>query len=153
MELILILLLQRRAARKRVTIGYYILTNGYSQLFGGVLLSFSSSRLKAIRESLGINKAEAARRMHMTAMGYGRYEGGERVPSFQSIQYMALHLGTSSAYLFCETDDPSPDQVLISQDKNPVLFELTVELSKEDSYMQQRMLAYYRKLKEDLLSE
>ena len=66
---------------------------------------------------------------------------------------MALHLGTSSAYLFCETDDPSPDQVLISQDKNPVLFELTVELSKEDSYMQQRMLAYYRKLKEDLLSE
>ena len=116
-------------------------------------MSFSSSRLKAIRESLGINKAEAARRMHMTAMGYGRYESGERVPSFQSIQYMALNLGTSSAYLFCETDDPSPDQVLISQDKNPVLFELTVELSKEDSYMQQRMLAYYRKLKEDLLSE
>lgn len=116
-------------------------------------MSFSSSRLKAIRESLGINKAEAARRMHMTAMGYGRYESGERVPSFQSIQYMALHLGTSYAYLFCETDDPSPDQVLISQDKNPVLFELTVELSKEDSYMQQRMLAYYRKLKEDLLSE
>ena len=28
-----------------------------------------------------------------------------------------------------------------------------VALSKEDSYMQQRMLAYYRKLKEDLLSE
>ena len=116
-------------------------------------MAFSSGRLKAIRESLGINKAEAARRMHMTPMGYGRYESGERIPSFQTVQYMAMLLGTSYAYLCDETDDPSPDQVLISRYKNPVLFELTWELSKEDPYMHQRMLAYYKKITANLLSE
>ena len=114
-------------------------------------MSFSSSRLITIRESLGINKAEAARRMHITPMGYGRYESGERIPSFQTIQYMAMTLGTSYAYLCEETDDPAPDQVLVLQEKNPVLFELTWNLSKEDPYMLQRVLAYYKKIKEDLL--
>lgn len=109
-------------------------------------MSFSSDKLKRIRESLGINKAEAARRLHMTPMGYGRYESGERSPSYQTIQYMALVLGTSYDYLCNETEDPSPKEVVISNENTPVLFELTLNLSKDDPALHQRMLAYYKKI-------
>ena len=45
-------------------------------------MKFQPQRLISLRNKLGISKAEAARRLNMSAMGYGRYETGERVPSF-----------------------------------------------------------------------
>lgn len=41
-------------------------------------MDFKPERLISLRQSLGINKAEAARRLNISAMGYGRYESGER---------------------------------------------------------------------------
>ena len=72
-------------------------------------MSFNSRRLKEIRENLGISKAEAARRLNMTAMGYGRYENGQREPSFQTINYIAQVFGTSSDYLYDKVNNPSAD--------------------------------------------
>ena len=42
-------------------------------------------RLIKSRKLLGLNKAEAARLLNLSKMGYGRYESGERSPSFQTI--------------------------------------------------------------------
>ena len=38
-------------------------------------MHFYPERLIQVRESLHINKAEAARRLNLSAMAYGRYEG------------------------------------------------------------------------------
>ena len=46
-------------------------------------MHFCPERLIQVRESLHINKAEAARRLNLSAMAYGRYERGEREPSYQ----------------------------------------------------------------------
>ena len=45
-------------------------------------MHFCPERLIQVRESLHINKAEAARRLNLSAMAYGRYERGEREPSY-----------------------------------------------------------------------
>ena len=37
-----------------------------------------SERIKIARENLGITKAEAARRLNLSKIGYCRYEYGER---------------------------------------------------------------------------
>ena len=37
-------------------------------------------RLINSRKLLGLNKAEAARLLNLSKMGYGRYESGERIP-------------------------------------------------------------------------
>ena len=109
-------------------------------------MPFSPARLKIIRESLGINKAEASRRLNLTAMGYGRYENGDRVPSYQTICYMAQIFGTSVSYLCGETEDPAATEILVSRQTTPVLFDLVKELSSENSSMHRRMLAYYQAL-------
>ena len=63
-------------------------------------MQFKCERLKKIRESLGINKAEAARRLNMSAMGYGRYENGQSL------------ILTISLYTICETYKISADYLL-----------------------------------------
>ena len=109
-------------------------------------MEFSSSRLKQIREILGINKAEAARRLHITAMAYGRYEKGERMPSYQTVRYMAQILGTSADYLFGLTDDPAPVEIVISSETDPELFEVVCSLKPMNSDARKRLLAYSLKL-------
>ena len=52
-------------------------------------MHFCPERLIQVRESLHINKAEAARRLNLSAMAYGRYERGEREPSYQYAFYIA----------------------------------------------------------------
>ena len=110
-------------------------------------MSFSPEKLKNIRKSLGINKAEASRRLNMTAMGYGRYENGDRVPSYQTLCYIAQIFGTSVSYLCNETEDPSATEILVSQENTPELFELVQELSAENTSVHGRMLSYYQALK------
>ena len=53
-------------------------------------MHFCPERLIQVRESLHINKAEAARRLNLSAMAYGRYERGEREPSYQYAFYILL---------------------------------------------------------------
>ena len=47
-------------------------------------------RLKKSREACGINKTEAAKIIGLTQSGYVRYENGERKPTIQVIEAMAL---------------------------------------------------------------
>ena len=104
-------------------------------------MKFSSDNLTKIRKQLGITKAEAARRLNMSAMGYGRYESGEREPSFQTVSFIAQTFGTSTDYLYGVTDDSDAKSITIKQDHNPELFDLIqICLNNEDTA--KRLLAY-----------
>lgn len=108
--------------------------------------AFFPERLIEIRKRLDINKTEAASLLNLSKMGYCRYEYGDRTPSYQTISFMADKLGTSTAYLMGETDDPSPDNITVSRDTDPELFELVVSLSKNDTSMVKRLSEYYAKI-------
>lgn len=111
-------------------------------------MSFSPKRLTEIRNKLNINKSEAARRMNTTSMAYGRYESGDRVPSYQVIQYMAEVFHTSYEYLCCMTDDPEPGVVVIRKDHDPELFEMTNRIQDKESALRRRLLSYYKEMKD-----
>jgi transcriptional regulator with XRE-family HTH domain len=103
-------------------------------------------RLKSARENLNLSKAEAARKIGLTAASYVRYEAGDRSPSPQVIISIAEKLETSVAYLSGETDDISPDVVSVYKNSDPVLFELIKNMQSVDDETLQRLLNYYRKL-------
>jgi transcriptional regulator with XRE-family HTH domain len=108
-------------------------------------MNFQAERLIKIREQLGMNKAEAARQLNISAMGYGRYENGQREPSFQTVCFIAATFNTTSDYLYGLTDDPSRSTITISSSENPELFSFINSLQK-DKDMEKRLLTYYNKL-------
>ena len=108
-------------------------------------MHFSTDNLIKVRNHLGITKAEAARRLNMSAMGYGRYEKGEREPSFQTVSFIAKTFGTSTDYLYGITDAPNAKSVTIEYDHNPELFDL-VQTYLSDEKKAQRLLVYFKKL-------
>ncbi len=108
-------------------------------------MKFKAERLIQIREQLGMNKAEAARKLNMSAMGYGRYENGQREPSFQTVCFIASTFSTTSDYLYGLTDDPSPSTITISSSENPELFSFVNSLQK-DKDLERRLLTYFKKL-------
>ena len=103
-------------------------------------------RLKSAREHLNLSKAEAARRIGLTAASYVRYEAGDRSPSPQVIMSIAEKLETSVAYLSGYTNDISPDVVYVHKVNNPLLFELIKRTESADTATLQRLLCYYRQL-------
>lgn len=107
--------------------------------------TFKPERLICIRETLGINKAEAARRLDLSKMGYGRYENGQRTPSPQMVEYMAQRLGTTVAFLTGTSDDPAPDQFIITT-AEPELFELITRLRGRTTDDIQRLTYYLEQL-------
>lgn len=109
-------------------------------------MSFSKERLICIREKMGISKAEAARRLNLTPMGYGRYENGDRVPSYQMICHIAQVFGTSYEYLCDASDDSKPTSLLIAKEDDPSLFDLAKNYSEMDDKDKDRLIAYYKKL-------
>lgn len=110
-----------------------------------VSMEFKAERLKKTREQLGMNKAEAARKLNMSAMGYGRYENGQREPSFQTVCFIASIFDTTSDYLYGLTDNPSPSTITISSSDNPELFSFVTALQKDEN-LKKRLLAYFNKL-------
>lgn len=109
-------------------------------------MKFKYERLTQIRENLGINKAEAARKLNMSAMGYGRYEKGEREPSFQTVSFIADTFGTTTDYLYGISDTASTETITISSINNPELFHLVCAL-KKDPDLTKRLLAYAFRIK------
>ena len=103
-------------------------------------------RLKSARERLNLSKAEAARRIGLTATSYVRYEAGDRSPSPQVILSIAEKMNTSVAYLSGETDDISPDVINIHKNSDPILFELIKNTQSADDTTLQRLLSYYHQL-------
>ena len=114
---------------------------------GGMNMELIPDRLKTIREHLGINKAEAARLLNLTPMGYGRYENSERSPSYQMIEYMAHKMNTSAAYLTGQSDEQTPDILIFTKEDNQLLFQLATELKQADDSQLKRLLTYYHKMK------
>jgi len=108
---------------------------------------FLPERLKKIREDRGLNKAEAARLLGLSKMGYLRYESADRTPSYQTIVFMAQKLGTSPDFLTGKTDDSEPMEFIISKSDDPVLFELITDMIDKKNPARDRLLAYYKKLK------
>lgn len=109
-------------------------------------MKFRNDRLILIREKLGINKAEAARRLNMSAMGYGRYEKGEREPSYQTVCFIAEAFGTTPDYLYGKSEIDRRDSITIYSATNPTLFELVSSVN-ENNELVERLLAYVNKLK------
>lgn len=105
-------------------------------------MNFIPERLISAREALGINKAEAARRLNMSAMGYGRYEKGDRVPSFQTISFIAQKFNTSVDYLCGESGEPTVAAITITSNDNPELFELVQKINCSPEDTVKRLLAY-----------
>ena len=101
-------------------------------------------RLALARKQLSLSKAEAARRIGLTAASYVRYEAGDRKPSPQVILTIAEKLNTSVSFLSGETDDISPDVIRIRKADTPLLFELIKNVQNEDIPTLQRLLSYYR---------
>ena len=89
---------------------------------------FLPERLKKIHEDRWLNKAEAARLLGLSKMGYLRYESADRTPSYQTIVFMALKLGTSPDYLTGKTKNSEPMEFIISKSDDPVLFELIIDM-------------------------
>ena len=108
-------------------------------------MKFVSKRLIEIRESLGINKAQAAKMLKMSAMGYGRYEKGEREPSYQSVCFIAKKFGTSSDYLYGLTDNPKDASITITLSEDPQLYYL-VDAIKKNPTLANRLLTYSKEL-------
>lgn len=109
-------------------------------------MRFQPARLVSVRTELGITKAEAARRLNMSAMGYGRYESGEREPSFQTVSFIAQQFGTSVEYLYGETEIADPTAITVSADQTPELFEL-IQNCIADEQTTKRLLSYLNKIK------
>ena len=104
-------------------------------------MNFIPERLISLRKSLGITKAEAARRLNMSAMGYGRYENGEREPSYQTVGYIAQTFHSSIDYLYGLSDEPDSVILTISKNEEPDLFFL-VQSARKNSDLRKRLTAY-----------
>ena len=110
--------------------------------------SMIAERLKIARERKGINKAEAARQLNLSKIGYGRYESSERIPSSQTLEVIAQCFHTSVDYLTGKTDDFSPDALLVSKSENPCLFELVSLCQSNHERMIKRLLEYAKNFDE-----
>lgn len=108
-------------------------------------MKFCPERLVQLRTSLNINKAEAARRLNISAMAYGRYEKGEREPSHQSVCYIAQTFHCNVDFLYGISDKMEADYVMISASENPELYSL-VEIAKGNDEIAHRLLAYAKNL-------
>ena len=110
-------------------------------------MKFMPERLIALRTELGITRAEAARRLNISAMGYGRYEKGERTPSFQTVSFLAQYFNTSTDYLYGLADKDTISSITIHSSDDPELF-LLVQTVQDNKDMIPRLLAYAEQLKD-----
>jgi transcriptional regulator with XRE-family HTH domain len=114
-------------------------------------MNFNPDRLISVRQSLGINKAEAARMLNVSAMGYGRYEKGEREPSYQMVNYIAQTFHTSVDYLYGYSDEMNVRTTTVSEKDEPDLF-LLIELTRKDEKLLPHLLEYAKQLHENTSS-
>ena len=107
-------------------------------------MNFCPERLVKVRTSLNINKAEAARRLNISAMAYGRYEKGEREPSYQSVRFIADTFHCNIDYLYGISDEMLSDYLIVSRAESPELYSLILEMQKKDDF-KERIIKYAKK--------
>ena len=108
-------------------------------------MKFCPERLIEVRTALNISKAEAARRLNISAMAYGRYEKGDREPSYASVCLIAQVLHCNPDFLYGISDNSNPDSLILSRSEKPELYSLFLQIEKNED-MKKRILAYARKL-------
>ena len=104
--------------------------------------------LKTAREKAGLTKAQAARKLKLSNIGYCRYEYGERNPNIQILEAIAGCFNTSVEYLLGKTKDMSPDSVTVKKDESPELFDLIEVVKNSDADRIKRLTAYYTMMTE-----
>lgn len=108
--------------------------------------SIISQRITTARERLGISKAEAARRLNLSPIGYCRYEYGDRTPSVQTLEIIAQCFGTSVDYLTGKTDDFEATKLVIDKQTAPELYNLLELAQNADSDALKRISAYAKSI-------
>lgn len=108
-----------------------------------------AERLVERRKLTGMNKLQTANKMGLSQSGYVRYESGQRNPTVQVIEVMALELGTSVEYLVGETDDPAPNEVVIKKEREPELFALIEQFHTGTEEFREHLLSYAKFLQKD----
>lgn len=108
-------------------------------------MHFCPERLIQVRESLHINKAEAARRLNLSAMAYGRYERGEREPSYQYAFYIAYTFHCNLDFLYGQSDEMETDFITITRSDSEEAYSLVEEMQNNSDF-EKRILAYAEKL-------
>ena len=78
----------------------------------------------------------------MSAMWYGRYESGEREPSYQTVSFIAQTFHCSTDYLYGLSDSMKPSTITVSLSEEPDLFLLIETIKKDKGDLLNRMLAY-----------
>lgn len=63
-------------------------------------------RLISIRKSRNLTQKQVYEAIGMSAIGYQRYEYGDREPSFQKLLALANYFDVSLDYLVGRSDDP-----------------------------------------------
>ena len=104
--------------------------------------AFMPERLKELRLKKGLNKTKAAELLQISKMAYGRYESGERIPSYQYIVYIAQQMGSSPEYLTGKTKDDGPKELVISRESEPELFGMLLDYKSQEEDFKKRMRAY-----------
>lgn len=107
-------------------------------------------RLIKCRESLGISKMEAAKRIGVSQPAYLRYESGERTPSIQVIKEMANVFQTSVEYLRGETVSPKVTSYTINNTDSPELFALIEKYYATDQKQLKRLITYLNHFENDI---
>lgn len=107
-------------------------------------MHFCPERLIEVRKSLKITKAEAARRLNISSMAYGRYEKGEREPSYQSVCYIAQTFNCNIDFLYGNSNQMECDYILVFQE-TPELYSL-IEIAKNYKGIENQLLEYAKKL-------
>ena len=100
-----------------------------------------------LRKTLNKNKAEAARRLNISPMVYGRYENGQRDPSYPTVCFIAHTFNCNVDFLYGISDKTDPDYIIVSSSNDPELYSL-INIIKQDSNVEGRILTYARKLLE-----
>ena len=81
----------------------------------------------------------------ISAMAYGRYEKGEREPSYQTVCFIAQTFHCNVDFLYGISDEMHTDYITISSAESPELYSLILELKKNHD-MEKRILAYAKAL-------
>ena len=111
-------------------------------------MKFQPERLIQLRNTLNINKAEAARRLNISPMVYGRYENGQRDPSYPTVCFIAHTFNCNVDFLYGISDKTDPDYIIVSSSNDPEALFPHQYYQTGQQCREGRILTYARKLLE-----
>lgn len=75
------------------------------------------TRIENLIKEKGWSKSEFLRRLGLPTNAFGEWKRGKHKSYIKHIEKIAIVLDTTSDYLLCKTDDPSPTPLEISREK------------------------------------